>query len=227
LSHRIASAIPRTLAAVVLGAALLWCRTAAAQDSAVAQHAAERNVGVLRPGDALKIAVYQNKDLSGEYLIDSHGIVQIPGLGDIQAAGLNPEQVRERLKDQLVRRGNGQPEIAVQPLIRVSVLGEVRLPNLYSVDPGTSLIQLLTLAGGPTDHANLERARVVRDGRAVTVDLKGALSGSASGRVLLYSNDVLVVPARTGFTRENVQFIMSFVLVGLSVANLLVNVSRR
>jgi hypothetical protein len=38
-----------------------------------------RSVGVLRSGDALKIAVWREKELNGEYLIDARGIVQIPG----------------------------------------------------------------------------------------------------------------------------------------------------
>ena len=94
-------------------------------DTTGAQSRVERSVGVLRPGDALKIAVWREKELTGEYLIDARGLVQIPGLGDIIVAGLTPMEVKERLSEQLVRRGIVSPEISVHPVIRVSVLGEV------------------------------------------------------------------------------------------------------
>ena len=180
-----------------------------------------RNVGVLRAGDALKIVVYRDKELTGEYLIDSRGELQIPGLGVIQAAGLDPAQVKDSLRAALLQRGFTNPEIAVQPLIRVSVLGEIRAPALYPVDPGISLIQLVTIAGGPTPNANLRRTRVVREGRVFEVDLQSALGGSASGRVVLYSNDVVVIPKRTGFTRENFTFALGLATTALSIATFL------
>lgn len=185
-----------------------------------------RNVGVLRPGDVLDIVVYRDKELSNKYLIDSRGFVQIPGLGVIQAAGLDPTQVKERLVDSLRARGFERPELSVQPLIRVSVLGQVRAPGLYPVDPGTSLIQLVTIAGGPVGEADLRKTKVVRDGRAYTVDLESALSGSPAGRIVLYSNDYVVVPKKTGFTRENLGFIFAGIGAMLTIVNLLVTVSR-
>jgi protein involved in polysaccharide export with SLBB domain len=162
-----------------------------------------RNVGALRPGDVLKIVVFRDKELSNEYPIDARGYVQIPGLGVIQVAGMDPTEVTDRLKLALVERGFARPEISLQPLIRVSVLGEVRSPNVYPVDPGTSLLQLLTVAGGPTDRARLRDTRVIRDGRAFRVDMESALEGSAAGRIVLYSNDVIVVGRKKGFTTEN------------------------
>ena len=185
-----------------------------------------RSVGVLRPGDVLDIVVYREKELSNKYLIDSRGFVQIPGLGVILAAGLDPTQVKERLADSLRARGFEQPELSVQPLIRVSVLGQVRAPGLYPVEPGTSLIQLLTLAGGPVGEADLRRTRVVRDGRGYTVDLESALAGSAAGRIVLYSNDYVVVPKKSGFTRENLSFLFGALGAALAVVNLVITVQR-
>jgi polysaccharide export outer membrane protein len=212
------------LVALALVVASLSSRGAGAQElpPPPTRDTVARNVGVLRSGDALKIVVYRDKELSGEYLIDSRGQVQIPGLGVINAAGLDPTQVKDTLRSALLKRGFTDPEIAVQPLIRVSVLGEVRQPALYPVDPGMSLIQLVTIAGGPTSAANLRRTRVVREGRVFEVDLQSALAGSASGRVVLYSNDVVVVPKRTGFTRENLTFILGLTSTAVTIATFIV-----
>lgn len=200
---------------------------ARAQDPDSVPIPAPRSVGTMRPGDVLDIAVYREREMTGKYLIDSRGVVQIPGLGDIVAGGLTPTEIKQRLSEQLVRRGVANPEIAVSPLVRVSVLGEVRSPALYPVDPGTTLIQLLTIAGGPTDRAKLSSAYVVRENQRFPVNLESAMAGSPTGRVVLYSNDVLVVPKKTGLTRENVAFLLSGVTVLLSIATFVVTVNRR
>jgi polysaccharide export outer membrane protein len=188
--------------------------------------AARRLVGVLRPGDQVNVFVFRNKELTGEFVVDAAGNIQIPGLGEIAAGGVSPTEIKERIRQEMIRRGFQDPDIAVLPALRVSVLGEVRKPGAYPVDPGTSLLQLLTLAGGPTEAADLAKARVVREGRAFPVDLQSALTGSASGRVVLYSNDVLVIPKRTGLTRENLQFVFAGAGLLLGVANLVVSLVR-
>jgi polysaccharide export outer membrane protein len=181
-----------------------------------------RPTGTLRSGDLLKIRVYRDSELSGQYLIDARGNVQVPGLGVIRAAGLDPTEVQDSLVVALKSRGFRTPEIAVEPLIRVSVLGQVRTPGLYPVDPGVSIIQLLTLAGGPTEQANLKRAQVVRDNRAFVVDLQSALGGSAAGRVALYSNDVVYVPQRHSIlSRDNITLGATLVAMALSIVTLI------
>ena len=179
-----------------------------------------RSVGVLRPGDLLRIAVFRDKELSGDYPIDARGYVQIPGLGVIKAAGLEPTDVTDRLRLALVERGFARPEISVQPLIRVSVLGEVRSPNVYPVDPGTSLLRLLTVAGGPTERAKLKETRVIRDGRAFRVDMESGLKGSAAGQIVLYSNDVVVVDRKKGLTGENLGLTLTAASLLLTVLNI-------
>ncbi len=196
-------------------------------DTSATQTGVERSVGVLRPGDALKIAVWREQELSGEYLIDARGLVQIPGLGDIVVAGLTPMEAKDRLSEQLVRRGIVSPEIAVQPVIRVSVLGEVRSPGLLSVEPGTNLIHLITLAGGPTERANMKAVRVIRAGRPYEVDLQSALSGSSAGRVVLFSNDVVFLDRKRGFTRDTLSLGMNVLTAVLSIVSLVTVVQNR
>jgi polysaccharide export outer membrane protein len=216
--------------ALLASAVAAAAASARAQDTSragVVRDSLSRSVGVLRPGDAVKIAVFRDTELTHEYLIDSRGQLQIPGLGVIQAAGLDPDQLKTSIRQALIQLGTTNPQIAVQPLVRVSVLGEVRNPALYPVDPGISLIQLLTIAGGPTPNANLRKTRVVREGRVFEVDLESALTGSAAGRVVLYSNDVVVVPKKTGFTRETMQFVLGLTTTALSIATLLITLKRR
>lgn len=187
----------------------------------------EQNVGVLRPGDALRVIVFRDKELSGEYPIDSRGYVQIPGLGDILVGGLTPFAARERLREQMLARGiSREPELAVQPLLRVSVLGEVRAPGPFAVEPGTTLLQVLTRAGGPSERADLRKAQVVRDGKSIRVDLESALAGSVAGRYSLFSNDVLYVPRKRGINRELVGFALSGIGTLVSLITLVATLRR-
>lgn len=216
------------LAAAPTGAAAQTTPAPAAIDAPPADSVfGEPAVGVLRPGDELNVVIFRNKELSGKYLIDSRGYVQIPGLGVLRVAGLDPHQVSEVLRMQLIRRGIADPEIAVQPLVRVSVLGEVRSPGLYPVEPGTSLLQMLTVAGGPTDRADLSEAVIVREGRQIRVDVAAALRGGELGRFVLYSNDVIVMPQKSDFfSRENLGMAANLAGLVLSIMNLYLLATR-
>jgi polysaccharide export outer membrane protein len=207
-------------AALLVALACLGTTPGRAQDSVPPRPV---NVGVVRPGDALQLAIFGEPELSGEYLIDSRGIVQIPGLGDIQVSGLSPYEVKDRLREHLIARGNVDPSLSVQLLLRVAVLGEVRQPGPYSVEPGASLLQLLSRAGGPTERADMRKAQVVREGRSVKVDLQSALSGSVTGRYVLNSNDVLYIPRKRGLTRETWGVILSTTSAVLSLATFIVS----
>ena len=187
---------------------------------------AERPVGGLRPGDLLRVTVFREKELSGEFLIDARGDVQIPGVGVLRVVGLEPQQAQQKIVEGLRSRGFSAPEVALQARVQVSVLGEVRNPALYPTEPGTSLLQLITLAGGPTERANLRATRVMRDGRVFEVDLEQALSGSAAGRIVLYSGDYIIVPRRTGLTRESVSFALSMVTAVAATAAAILSLRR-
>jgi protein involved in polysaccharide export with SLBB domain len=225
-SHRHAFAACRRVARGLVAATFVACTLGSplSGQTPVPVPAADttqrRQVGALRPGDVLKIVVFRDKELSNEYPIDARGFVQIPGLGVIQVAGLDPTEVTDRLKLALVERGFARPEISVQPLIRVSVLGEVRSPNVYPIDHGTSLLQLLTVAGGPTDRARLRDTRVIRDGQAFRVDMESGLEGSAAGRIVLYSNDVVVVGRKRGLTSENLGYTVTAASLILAILNI-------
>ena len=205
---------------------VLLVATAVPTHEQTADSIPERSVGVLHPGDLLIIKVFGEDEYSGEFLIDNRGFVQIPGVGVFQAAGLDPNSMRDRIRDELLRAGVANPSLSVEPKIRVSVLGEVLEPGLKPVEPGTTLLTMLAAVGGPAERANLEKAHVIRDGRSYPVDLTRALEGDVTGSLLLFSNDVLVVPRRTGFTRENMTLFMGAMTALLSLANVII-ASRR
>src|SRR5262245_31013343 len=111
-----------------------------------------RRVGVLHPGDLVKLNVFRSKEFSSDYIIDSEGRLVIPGLGALAAAGIEPRELENGMRDLLTCRGI-VPDVSLQVQIRVSVTGEVRNPAVYPAEPGISVLRLLTMAGGATQTA--------------------------------------------------------------------------
>lgn len=182
-----------------------------------------RAVGTVRQGDVLTVVVYNDEARSRTVVINSSGVASMPGIGRIRVAGLTPEQVDQAIHNALLATYQ-VPSFSVTIQIRVSVGGEVRAPNIYAVEPGTTLLQLLTIAGGGTEDADLQHSWVLRSGQSYPVDLESALGGSHAGNYEVFSNDALIVGKKRGFTRENVGFILSALSAVFTVVNFVVAV---
>ena len=74
----------------------------------------------------------------------------------------------------MLEKYEANPQFVVEPLLRVAVGGEVRLPNLYNLAPETSVSQAVALAGGATERGHRDRVRLVRAGSDIVVDLRRA-----------------------------------------------------
>jgi protein involved in polysaccharide export with SLBB domain len=183
-----------------------------------------RNIGTVRAGDLLALVVFQHPELSGTWPIDARGYANIPGIGSIKVAGLTPDELHGRFNSAMTPRILN-PEFTVAVQIRVFVIGEVGRPGLHPVEPGTTLLQMLAIAGGPTPLADLRRTSVIRDARRFEVDLESGLAGSPAGAVTLFSNDQVVVDRKRGIlTRENIAFALSGLGAVLSVLNIIISV---
>ena len=139
------------------------------------------DVYIIGPGDLLEFKLFDEPDLSGKLDVLSDGSVSLPLVGNVVLSGLTLQQasawVRELLSDHLL-----QPEFQLRVLrprpIRVSVVGAVERPGLYSLTtveaaqikggPSTSISGLPTLvdaiqkAGGITQQANLRAVQLQR-----------------------------------------------------------------
>lgn len=156
----------------------------------------------VRPGDVVRIVVWGHPELSGEFPIDENYNLLFPLIGPIDVRPLSVVQLRERLNTELSQLFQ-RPFIAVTPLFRVAVLGEVLKPGLYSADPTLTVFDMLALAGGPTRDANQNKLQLLRGGANIRVSLEPAAIARSTLRELgVRSGDQLVVP-RAGFTRDD------------------------
>ena len=175
----------------------------------------------LRPGDVIKIQVWQHEELSGEFPVDENGNLLYPIVGELDVRTLSVQDLRLRIRTELGRLLT-QPYVAVVPLFRVAVLGEVNKPGLYSVDPTLTVYDLVALAGGSTRAANDRELRLVRSGELYPLPLNAtAIARSTLRELGVRSGDQLLVPRRT-FTREDWLLILQIANLALGVYVLLV-----
>lgn len=154
---------------------------------------------VLRAGDAVGITVWRDEDLSGEFPVAYDGSVGHPLLRDVYVVGVPLAEVESRIHARLATLRTN-PQFFVQPLLSVSVGGEVRMPSLYRLPPSTSISEAVALAGGASERARLDRVRLFRDGEEIRVDLTLPEAGLA--QTPIQSGDQLYVDRRTSIFRE-------------------------
>jgi polysaccharide export outer membrane protein len=153
----------------------------------------------LAPGDAIRIQVWREPDLSGEFVINELGVVTLPLLGRMDVVSVPLSELRDKLiSAYAVQLRN--PSVTVTPLRRVYVLGEVIKPGQYAVDPTISLGGVLALAGGPTYVGDLHRVRVIRNGKVIV----GRIDATTNpGMGDIRSNDEIFVDRRSWIDRNS------------------------
>jgi len=139
-----------------------------------AQSSTPPRLAALGPGDGVKLRIYREPELSGEYVIDDQGIAILPKIGEFSFRGLPADSVRPVLR-RAYQKFLSSESIEITPFRRVAVTGAVLKPGLYPVDPSLSVADLLILAGG-----------VSPDGVLNVVELRvaGATSGARIGQEL-------------------------------------------
>jgi polysaccharide export outer membrane protein len=166
----------------------------------------------LERGDVVRVAVWREPDLSGDFPVDEHGRLTLPLLGGFAVTGQPWQAVQDSLLA-LYAEQLRNPSVTLVPLRRVSVLGEVMRPSQYLVDPTTSLAGVVAMAGGATPLGDLHRVRVMRNGQVVM------RSASIDGLMLqsgVHSNDQVFVDRRS-WMELNIALVASATLSAASI----------
>jgi polysaccharide export outer membrane protein len=120
----------------------------------------------LGSGDVIKISVFEEPELSGEFQIDGANTVKIPLIGEIEAGGKTVREaagtIEEELREGFLR--NPQVSIEVVSFRPYYILGEVRSPGSYPFKEGINVLNAVAIAGGFTYRAENDRVKIVRPG---------------------------------------------------------------
>ena len=180
---------------LLLGAAVLLL---VPPSGAACQDIATASAQTVRPGDVVRLNIWREPDMSGEFIVDESGIVIFPRVGEYRVGDDTPETLKARLLadyQQYLRN----PSIEITILRRVSIVGAVRSPGLHLVDPTVTLADALARAGGPTDNADQNKLRIIRDGVELALDVRADTRITDSP---LRSGDQIYVPLKSWVTRN-------------------------
>jgi len=115
----------------------------------------------LGPGDQLRITVFNEPDLTGQYEVGSQGVIAYPLVGEVHATGLTLPEFTTSLQTalaQYIRQPNVSVEVAnYRPFF---ILGEVQRPGTYPYSASLTVLNAVATAGGFTYRANRGRVFV-------------------------------------------------------------------
>jgi len=158
---------------------------------------------ILKPGDGVRVKLLNVSDnVSGDYFVHEDSTLQLPYIGIFNTAKISyPSLKREIFKkyDSLYKN----PELTVQPLFRVSILGEVNNAGVYHITGYETLTDLLAIAGGETNSADMDDIYVTRNNNKIEFDAEKVLTdGETLSDINLQSGDKIFVP-RTFWSKSN------------------------
>ena len=175
---------------------------------------AQPSVLALRIGDVLRVAVWREPTLSGDFAVDQDGIITLPMLGARKADQVPWTTLRDSIMAGY-KRELRTTTITLTPLRRVYVLGSVLRPGMYMLDPTFGLEGAVSLAGGAGPDGNLDRIRVTRDGNVFPERIPVK---TTSDKYDVRSGDQLFIERRSWLDRNSTLLLTSVIsLAGLAV----------
>lgn len=146
----------------------------------------------LGQGDQVRIIVFDEPDLSGDFRVDDGGVISLPLVGGIAAENLTLRQLEEKIAEKLragyIRDPRVNAEVAnFRPFY---IYGEVNQGGEYPYVSGMNVLTAIALAGGHTYRANKDRVFITRANSDETIKVP------ANEQTLILPGDVIRVPER-------------------------------
>ncbi len=120
---------------------------------------------VIGPEDVLSVLFWRDQEMSAEVTVRHDGMITLPLIRDVKAAGLTPAQLADRIQE-AVREfiTDASVTVVVRQLNsrKVFITGEVSKPGAYPLKERTTVLQLIALAGGLTEFAAQKDIMVMR-----------------------------------------------------------------
>jgi polysaccharide export outer membrane protein len=154
---------------------------------------------VIGLGDVLRINVWKEPELTLDVTVRLDGMITVPLLGDVQAAGRAPSQLAGSLKEglqQFVESPRVTVSVGQATSARVYVVGQMVRPGEFPLSGRMTVLKALALAGGFKEWAKSESIVIVREDQTVLpFNYKRIADGKdVSQNVLLAAGDTIVVP---------------------------------
>jgi polysaccharide export outer membrane protein len=157
---------------------------------------------VIGADDVLSIVYWKDKDMSADAKVRPDGRIALPLINEVHAAGLTPEQLHKKLTEESKKyMEDANITVVVREINsrRAFITGEVNKPGPYPLTSPTTVMQLISLAGGLREYANSKKIMIMRTQNGKQVSLSFNYKDVASGKNLtqnieLQPGDTVVVP---------------------------------
>ncbi|OQX63521.1 MAG: hypothetical protein B5M56_02605 [Desulfococcus sp. 4484_241] len=161
---------------------------------------------IIGPGDVLAINVYEHPDLTTESQVDDNGTIRFPLIGELRVEGMTVSGLSEALEKKLADGYIINPQVSIivkeYRNRKATILGQVNSPGLYELKGRTTLLELISTAGGLTEDAG-QYAYITRmgtahsretDGDVIKIDLKKLVEeGTTDQNVLIHNGDSIFI----------------------------------
>jgi len=169
---------------------------------AQAEIAADSDRYVIGAEDVLYIHVWREETVTKTVSVRMDGMISIPLVDEIQAAGLTPLQLKEKLTERL-KQFIENPNVTVVVMeansFKVYFSGQVKTPGVLRLRSETSLAQAISMVGGLTEWANQKKIIIIRKEngkeKRFTINYKKIVKGEdLDSNIILKSGDTIIVP---------------------------------
>jgi polysaccharide biosynthesis/export protein len=158
---------------------------------------------VIGPDDVLQVLFWRDKDISAEVVVRPDGMISLPLLNDVKAAGLTPDQLREAVSAAAAKFLEMDPSVTINIKAinsrKVFITGSVAKPGSYPLSAPTTVLQLISIAGGLTEFAKQKDISVMRTDNGKQLRFPFNYKDVAKGKNLkqnieLKPGDTVIVP---------------------------------
>jgi len=157
----------------------------------------------LGPEDVIDVFVWKEPELSTTVVVRPDGRISLPLANELEATGKTAAQLQQEIADRL-KKYLSEPIVNVMVKqinsVKISVLGEVRKPDVYRIKNRVTVLDALAMAGGFTDLARPNRVVVLRNTASgqqrIKIDIKQTVGDDHSKPFYLEPLDTVYVEGR-------------------------------
>lgn len=177
-------------------------------------------LGDFRPGDMVSLEVRGREEYTGNFPVQPDQSLDLPGIDPVPLRGVLYSEAPEAI-EQALSAVLRNPVVELTAQMRLAVTGRVGNPGFYDVAGTLLLSDVLTLAGGPAQQADIEKIEVRRDGETILSGRELVTSSFTLDDLGLRSGDVIRVPQErdTFYSLRNVSIIMGTLFSVIALVN--------
>jgi polysaccharide export outer membrane protein len=152
--------------------------------------------------DVLSVIFWRDKDMSADVAVRPDGMISLPLINEVKAEGLTPDQLRDQVTQRAARYvADPTVSIVVREIHsrQVFITGEISRPGAYSLMMPTTVMQLISMAGGVREFAKIKDIIILRTNggkqTAIEFNYKDVRNGKKlSQNIMLQPGDTIIVP---------------------------------